>query len=167
MVRDLLVQGVVVFIEVVCFLTWFQKIVNKFFLRSFRLLLFVIFSASVAFILYGSVCRYLNGSVWIYMPVFVWRILEWCWISSQGVCEIKNRLIENSTQQGCPTFLPGRIEFMKSPFENMEGRFSLRNLPMEGRKDILPLKSPLENSKGESLLKISLPKRENIFSGEF
>ena len=69
--------------------------------------------------------------------------------------------------QGCPTFLPGRIDFMKSPFENMEGRFSLRNLPMEGRKDILPLKSPLENSKGESLFKISLRKRENIFSGEF
>jgi len=70
-------------------------------------------------------------------------------------------------RQGCPTFLPGRIDFMKSPFENVEGRFSLQNLPMEGRKEILPLKSPLENSKGESLFKISLLKRENIFSGEF
>ena len=103
----------------------------------------------------------------------------WCWMeltSLNHVIQTGEQILKRFTPilspeqgpgQGCPTFLPGRIDFMKSPLENMKGRFSLRNLPMEGRKDILPLKSPLENSKGESLFKISLRKRENIFSGEF
>ena len=48
----------------------------------------------------------------------------------------------------------------------MEGRFSLQNLPCQGRKYFLPSKSPFEKWKGDSPFEISLPKGEKIFSGE-
>ena len=104
----------------------------------------------------------------IILSIDFWPWKRWFWkgrrTESQGR---PSEDVSSPSSQGCPTFLPGRIDFMKSPFENVEGRFSLQNLPLEGRKDILPLKSPLENSKGDSLFKISFWKRENIFSGEF
>ena len=54
---------------------------------------------------------------------------------------------------------------MKSPFENVEGRFSLQNLPMEGRKDILPLNLPWRIQR-EILFSKSPFGREKIFSRE-
>ena len=71
---------------------------------------------------------------------------------------------ETRHNQGCPFDLPGRIDFVKSPFENVEGRLFFKNLPWKNGREILPSKSPLPREKIFSPFKISLWKMEGRFS---
>ena len=65
--------------------------------------------------------------------------------------------------QGCPSYLSWRIDFLKSPFEIVEGRLFIQNLPWKSGKEILPSNSPLKKRKGDSPFKISLWKMEGRF----
>ena len=86
------------------------------------------------------------SSCWVCVTSFSFWLVDFSSVTVAAVLFMKVLAVTGNVQ-GCPTFLSGRIDFMKSPFENVEGTFSPRNLQMKGRKNIFPLKSPLENSK--------------------